>query len=410
MKIIHKAEIERLLPKNDIPRSLHAELYQHFFEEEVTVLYGPRQVGKSSEIAKCLLELVERNDVDIHYFNLDRIPKDFENPEHFIQSILAQKADPSTKSYVILDEAQRVPNIGLFIKYIYDKKLPIKFVVTGSASLDIKEKIKEPLTGRKKEFFMGPLTLPEILKARGVDTKQMTGSFDLTDQILEEYMIFGGYPAVVTALSHDKKRDKLNEIADSYIMHDIAEIFKIVNPRHIELVATYMAENIGGILSIENMSMMTTIKRYELEKLMTALEKTFVLWLIPPFSKKRVGEITHRPKIYFYDLGIRNAVVRKLNASFMVHERGKIFENVIALELMSQFGSEQIKYWRTTNQTEVDFILEKEGGRIDAWEAKYDYPGTTMPKNLQSFTSQYGDILDRAAVISRQNYAYVGRT
>jgi len=161
---------------------------------EVTILYGTRQVGKSSELYKCMKVLLEENSlVDIFYYNLDYMTDEFKNPEYFINSIMAQKNDIDKIAYIFIDEAQRLENIGLFIKYIYDLKKHIKFVLSCSASLDIKEKIKEPLTGKKEELYLSTLNLNEILNYQKINIETIQGFFPKLKTILEDYLIYGGY-------------------------------------------------------------------------------------------------------------------------------------------------------------------------------------------------------------------------
>lgn len=403
MKISSQKEIESQLAKPRIARTIHDELFKSLEQEEVSVLYGPRQVGKSCEIALCIYELLaQETSADIFYFNLDIITEDFSNPDNFLSSILAQKSDKSTKTYVFIDEAQRLENIGLFVKYIYDQKHKIKFFLTGSASMDIKTKIKEPLTGRKKEFFLYPLTLSEILVFRGFNIKNIEGNFSVLEKTLEEYLLFGGYPSVVTNADIKSKKEKLEEISQSYIMRDIASLFEISDLATLNVIAVFLAENIGNLVSKENISKLAAASKYETEKILSALEKTFVFWYVRPFAKNRAKEIIHRPKIYFLDTGIRNALIRKLDPALVTADKGKLFENAVANQLAAHYKSQYVKFWRTINQTEIDFIVEKEGGKLDIWEAKYSWDQTLMPRNVASFIANYKSIVDGTEIISKQ--------
>src|SRR3989344_4579714 len=226
MKITSIDQITRLVKVPFINRSLHSSLLNHVTNSlDVTVLYGPRQVGKSQEIYKSLQSLLKDNDADLFLYNLDVIPDEFESPDAFLATLLAQKANPDRKTYVFIDEAQRLENIGLLVKYIYDQNKNIKFVLTGSASLDIKGKIKEPLTGRKQEFFLSPLTLKEIVNFRGLNPENISSSFPLLETILEDYLLFGGYPEVVSLETKGLKAAKIAEIAESYTLRDISAFF-----------------------------------------------------------------------------------------------------------------------------------------------------------------------------------------
>jgi len=407
MKIISNDQIKTLVKTPFIERSLHAPLLTHIkTAPEVTILYGPRQVGKSQEIYRCIENLLKDNTQDVFMYNLDIIPEEFENPDIFLATILAQKSGHfATKTYVFLDEAQRLENVGLFIKYLYDQNKNIKFILTGSASLDIKAKIKEPLTGRKQEFFLAPLTLKEIVHFQGININNLSSNFPLLENILNDYLLFGGYPEVVTLTTKVLKTAKITEIAESYTLRDISAFFNLTSTKTIQLVARFLAESIGNILSKENISKIGGIPKYQTEKALEALEKSFIVYLIPPMAKTPSKELIHRPKIFFQDLGIRNAILKKLDPSLILVDKGQLFENAIACELLSIFGKDNLKFWRTTNQTEVDFIVTKPNGKAAAIETKYQWESkNSLPKNLQSIKQQYPDLIEEIKVISKSDY------
>lgn len=406
MKIETKNQAEKLINKPFIDRSIHADLYKSLQRREVTVLYGARQVGKSTEVLKLISVLFDdTTPKDIFYFNLDIISEDFKNPDSFINSIFAQKSDAKTKTYIFIDEAQRLDNVGLFVKYIYDSQPDIKIMLTGSASLDIKQKIKEPLTGRKTEYYLSPLSLKEILVYNGMIPSNLSGNFEAFNTIMENYLLYGGYPQVVILQDESLKKQKLLEISESYILRDIADLFGINNTDNLRLVATYLAENVGNVLSKDNLCKYSGLTKHEVEKCLNALQKSFILNLVKPFAKDRSKELIHRPKIYFQDLGIRNATLKKLDRSLIVADKGALFENAVLLALEKPtVYMESVGYWRTSNQTEVDFVVSKEGGRVSAYECKYSYDGESLPKNLKSFGKTYADIVDEVKVVSMESF------
>lgn len=404
MKIANIQEVTRLLPTTFIPRTLTHALEQSLTIPEVTVLYGPRQVGKSAIVLQLMKQLVSQHPApDIFYFTLDHPRDDFDDPDQFLRSIMAKRPNSTVPCYIFIDEAQRINNVGVFIKYLYDLQMNIKFILTGSASLDIKQKIKEPLTGRKREFYLPPLTLTELLAYRGLKMKE-EGSIRETQELLDEYLLFGGYPGVVLAPSREEKMARITEIADSYIFRDISELFTIQNIQSLRILVSFAAENIGNLVSRDNLSTIASVSKYEVEKMMTAIEKTFIVWLAHPFAKNRAKELIHRPKLYFHDTGIRNAVLRKLDPHLIAADKGKLFENVVANELKARYGQDVIKFWRTHNQTEVDFVVSKPTGKVDIVEAKYSWDTEKLPPNMRSFTDLYKDIVDTARVISKENY------
>src|SRR3989344_8193570 len=284
MKIASLNQVTSLIKTPFIDRAIHASLLSHIKDAiEITILYGPRQIGKSQEIYTCLEQLFRSGTSDLFLYNLDIIPDEFESPDAFLATIVAQKTNPAAKTYIFIDEDQRLENIGLLVKYIYDQNKNIKFVLTGSASLDIKAKIKEPLTGRKQEFFLSPLTLKEIANFRGINPNQVTSGFPLLDKVLDEYLLYGGYPEVVTIEAKAQKIAKISEIANSYTLRDISSFFEFDTSKTLQLVARFLAENIGNILSKENISKIGGITKYQTEKALEALEKSFIIRLVPPF-------------------------------------------------------------------------------------------------------------------------------
>ncbi len=403
--------ITTLLPTNFVSRQIHNTLMQAINNPEVTVLYGARQVGKTSELYKCISELLKDNpSTDVFYFNLDYPTNEFQNPEYFLNSINAQRVTLDQRAYVFIDEAQRLENISIFIKYIYDQKRNIKFVLSGSASLDIKEKVKEALTGRKEELYLSALSLNEILDYRGIDIDLIQGYFPKLKVILEEYLLFGGYPNIVTESITERKISKLKEIAESYIYRDITNLFQIENINHVKVTASYLAENIGNLLSKDNVAKVGQLSKYQVEKIINALDRTFVIDLIYPFAKNSLKEITSRPKVYFTDPGIRNAVAGKLSELAILNDRGKLFENALEIHLrdyVRRHKNGELLFWRTLNQTEIDFILKLvvEGKiQLTAYEAKYTWNSDKKPRSLQSFEDRYRTTVLNTKVITSENY------
>jgi len=401
MKIKNIKEIEKFLPKRQIDREIRQSLVKGLTQEEVMILYGPRQVGKCVEVWKMIEGLLRIGGSDIFYFNFDVLPIEARDPEEFLRWIKSMLGEG--KIYVFIDEAQRLANIGRWIKYLYDLKTGIKWVLTGSASLDLKNRTKESLVGRKIEYFLEPLSLREIVKDGNMELGKVEKDFEGLNQKLREYLVFGGYPGVVTITGPDEKKQKLADISETYLISDISQMYGIEDKQNLKMVAIYLAENIGGILSKNNLSNLTGIGKHEVVKCLEALEGGFVVRKIRSFAKDKTKELTHRSKVYFEDLGIRNALLGKLSSEKILMDRGKLFKNLVIKMLSEKWGWENIKYWRTTNQTEVDAVVVKAEGRIEAYEAKYSQL-KSMPKNLVSFGQRYGQILDKTEVIWSGNW------
>lgn len=401
MKITNRSQVEKQIPSKLIVREVYSELLASMSREEVTILYGARQVGKSVQVWQVISKLMSDTQNDVFYFNFDQIPADAQDPDIFINSILSQKI--GKKCFVFIDEAQRKDDIGKWIKYMYDQKQDIKWVLTGSASLDLKNKTKESLIGRKIEIHMGPLRINEILIDKGISVSEIKGRFDQLDKTIEDYLRFGGYPAVYSEQNIDRKIEKLTEIAETYLISDLANLYGIKNQEGLRAVATFLAENIGTVLSKDNLAKVTLTTKFEVEKILEALEGGFVIKKIRTFAKDQSRELTHRPKVFFEDLGIRNAILGKLDEGKLMMEKGKLWENLVIILSANKWKWKNTKYWRTINQTEVDVIIVKPDEKLEVYEAKYTALNYT-PKNIVSFTEKYKNIIDKTIIVTKDNW------
>lgn len=402
--ILDSELIKPLLPKKIISRGLFSKINRHILQrEEVTILYGARQVGKSTFILNILNERIAKGK-KVFYYNLDYDLKNFiTSPTKFIDYIDSNR-DEGEHVTVFIDEAQRLNEVGVFVKYIYDRKVNIKFILTGSASLDIKSKVKESLTGRKGEFFLSPLSIGEFIEFKGIKIEKIKGSFPELQTYLNEYMLYGGYPQVVLEKSDEEKEYKLNEISDSYIFRDMAELFDLENERNIFTIAVFLAENIGNIVSIDNISLYTGIKRYEVEKISKALSKTYTISFMQPISKDKSKELVHAPKVFFKDNGIRNSLLNKMSYELLNPDKGSLFENTIYNLLLSKVGKNNLNFWRNKNQVEVDFIVQEVISQYKAYEVKFLAKSNSLPKNLYSFRDQYPKNTKQIDLITSENY------
>jgi len=398
MKVNEISEIEQLLPKEIIERDILSSLITDFKKKEIQVLYGPRQVGKSV-LLYLLMKKAFTCGAEVFYYNLDAMEEEFTSPQIFINEITSKKRTDGNV-YIFIDEIQRKRDIGLFLKYIYDKNLNFKFIVTGSASLNIKNIINEPLTGRKFEYFLPPLSLFEQAKHKGIETAKLTLSTPSFLEVLENNLLYGGYPQVFLYKTREEKVHKLLEISRSYITRDLTDLFKIENSKELENTAVFLAHNIGNILSKENLGKVMSLTYTKVNSYLDALEKSFVICLVKPYFKDPIKEISHRSKVYFWDNGIRNILLYKSELGKLTLEKGRLFEQVVFQLLKSQV--EEIKYWRNINQTEVDFVMEK-GEKIEVYEAKYSFEKTGVPRNLASFKEKYQKIIEKMEIISKEN-------
>ncbi|MFH1408236.1 MAG: ATP-binding protein [Patescibacteria group bacterium] len=402
MRIENAGQIDNLIPPRFIERDIYSEIKGDIDKKEVQIIYGPRQVGKSS-LMYLLMRDIFNEATDFFYFNLDEIPAIFDSPEVFLADIQSKKKSDGT-TYIFIDEIQRKEDIGLFIKYIYDKNIHFKFVVTGSSSLNIKNMVNEPLTGRKFEYFLRPLNIFEILRFKGINISKISIPTPDILSTIEDILLYGGYPQVVLANVPDDKSAKLLEISKSYITRDLVGVFGVESARELEMVAIYLSENISNILSKENISNMLAIPLSRIEKCLNALEESFVVDLLRPFYKNPVKESSQRPKVFFEDNGIRNALLRKTAPNLILADIGKLFEQMV-FQILRHKYKENVKYWRNINQTEVDFVVTVPNG-ILAFETKYSWDKKTIPQNLKSFEKVYTKELLKSTVISKENIVF----
>lgn len=381
--------------QNLIKRELFPEISRHLAKSEITIITGARQVGKTTLLFQLKEQLLGQNvkAKDIHIFNLDILTnlEAFKDQHDFITFIKSRST--KTKIYVFVDEVQRLKNPGIFFKGIYDLKLPVKFVLTGSSSLEIKSKVQEPLTGRKRLFHLYPFSFSEFLLAKnkallGVLEKREISSIDRRNilYLLDEYLIFGGYPQIVIEENHDEKIKLLNEIYSSYIEKDIVGFLKIKNSLSYSRLTSVLASQIGQLLNANELSRTLNLQVKTINHYLDYLQKTFIIQLLRPFYKNYRKEITKMPKMYFIDSGLRNSSLSAFLPMARRTDKGLLLENFILEELKDQ----KVKFWRTKTQSEVDFVLEHHNGNIIPLEVKAAKLKTpNIGRGLRSFINQY---------------------
>lgn len=394
---LHKNEIQRRISEKYIPRLLESTLQQYLDINEVLIVYGARQVGKSTMLLHLAQNLIDT--YPVYYYSVDKeIDADLQDTKRLL-AVLHDDLQKCEKVYVIIDEAQRIKNISLFVKEIYDQKLPIKFILSGSASFAIKSDVKEPLTGRKFEFFLPPLQLHEIFEYQGITITEETQLTSQLEEILSEYMLYGGYPKIYSTKDPDLKVQRLEEIVDTYITRDMAELFDIEDTNSVRKVTSYVAGNIGNLLSIDKIGTLGGVSRYNTEKILNALEKVFILYKVHPLSNDKFKEVSRSPKMYFSDPGLRNAFIGKTEESLIISDIGHIFENTIGIQLINKYKLKNVNYWRNNNQTEVDFVVSNKS-KLTGYEVKYDWKSEKKPRSLRSFEKRYnahGVVIDKSS-------------
>ena len=376
------------------PRDILTPLQENIDNNKAIGIIGSRQVGKSSVLFLLIRHLLRERNVpqeQIFYFNLDdlKLHELFANIPEFLHFI---GKDSAKRRYVFIDEAQRLNNPGLFLKEIYDLNLNIKIFFSGSSQLELRSKTREHLVGRARIFQLHRLSFREYLQFNTPITPR---------QALEEILVYGGYPEV--ALERDPLQKKLliKDIYQSYVEKDITDFLKIDNVLAFNNLVKLLAVQTGNLLNRENLAKSLRIGRPVIEKYLDILESTFIIKRIYPFHRNYKKEITKTPKIYFLDSGLRNFVINNFNPPELRPDLGTLFENFYLHELLcSDFhGLRKINFWRTTNQVEIDFIVQDEE-RLRAIEVKWS--GRGQPRSFRTIKRYYPEI--ETQVITSLNY------
>lgn len=342
-----------------LERAITSKLLNKLIANKVLVLLGARRVGKTILIQ----ELLNRH-IKEPYLMLN-------GEDMATMAILAQRTVENyqrligTKKLLIIDEAQKIPEIGLALKLMVDSIAGLKIIATGSSVFDLSNKLGEPLTGRKYTFYLFPLAQMEY-----------SGSENLveTRARLEERMIYGCYPELLSLTGNDEKEVYLNELVGSYLLKDILEYEGIKNSSKVLKLLQLIAFQIGKEVSLEELGKQLGISRNTVERYLDLLSKVFVIYRLPGFSRNLRNEITKTSRWYFYDNGIRNALINNFNPLMIRNDTGELWENYLLAERLKFQHYNGIHsnnyFWRTYQQQEIDLIEEREGN-LFAYEIKW---------------------------------------
>ncbi|MDP3983171.1 MAG: ATP-binding protein [bacterium] len=375
-----------------IPRFIQKSVIKDLFKGKVILLFGPRQVGKTTLVRSIMRDVKVKS----AYFNCD---------EPDVKQQLEGKTSTELKSFlggaelVILDEAQRVLDIGMTLKLLVDTYPEIQIIATGSSSFDLSAKAGEPLTGRNFPYTLYPLSELELSVVHDPLYLRST---------LEERLRFGQYPEIYTAESNDKER-LLGIIKKDYLLKDILAYGAIRGASKIMRLLQALALQIGHEVWPAELGNMLDMDRKTVESYLDVLEQTFIIFRMPSFNRNLRKELGKRYKIFFYDLGLRNALINNFNPLKLRNDVGQMWENYIIAERMKYHSYLQTSvnhyFWRTYDQQEIDLIEEK-GGKITGHEMKWNpkrkhrvpkvflssYPGSKVeiitPDNYRNFVGK----------------------
>lgn len=354
-----------------IQRRIFERIGQRLSDPKAIVLKGARQVGKTTLINQLL-----KSTNNVLWVNGD-------NPNSRLRwnnmDITMLRHMTEGYDYLVIDEAQRIENIGLTAKMAVDNQLPVKVILLGSSSLDLASSVNEPLTGRKWSYELFPLSWAELVQAY-----RLPPMLDL----LDERLIYGCYPEVVT---QDSKEERLREIAASYLYKDILEYGDIRKPDLLIQLLQALAYQVGSEVSYQELSRLLGVDIKTVQRYVQLLEDSYVLLRLSALSTNPRKEISTSRKIYFLDNGIRNAVIDDFNPFRMRKDRGQLWENFVITELYKQRRNRgrggQFYFWRNRSQAEVDLVI-RSSGQYEAFECTYN-PRRANRKLPNSFLKRY---------------------
>lgn len=351
------------------------------------VLYGPRQVGKTTLV----------NDI-INELGLKTLILNGDQRGAWWESLTSRELSKITllvSGYdaVFIDEAQRIPEIGLSIKILLDNFPQLKVIITGSSSLDLASKISEPLTGRIYSYKLFPISQKEL--------REIYTPHELETQN-EERLIYGSYPELFSLNSIQEKTEYLHNLTDAYLYKDLLEFGDIRNSSKIRDLLKLLAFQIGSQVSLNELANELELSRTTVDRYIDLLEKSFIIFRLSGFSRNLRKEVTSMDKIFFYDVGVRNIIIGNFNSLKNRDDAGKLWENFLIVERMKRQEYTRIIYshyfWRLTSGAELD-LIEETNGKLHGFELKY---GKKVPKPPKSWIITYPGAT--ASTVNRNNW------
>lgn len=367
-----------------IKRILHTNILQKFFKNKAILLFGPRQSGKTTLVKSILSQRKEQ----ILQLNGD---------EYDVRELLKNPTSGKLKSVIgkskiiFIDEAQRVEDIGIVLKLFTDHIPDVQVIATGSSAFELANKTNEPLTGRKYEFMLYPISFQELVDHHGLLEEK---------RFLEHRLVFGSYPEII--VNQTEAKELLTDLATSYLYKDLLTLEQMKKPALLEKIVKAIALQIGNEVSYYEIAQLVGADNQTVERYIELLEQAFVVFRTPALSRNVRNEIKKGKKIYFYDNGVRNTVIGNLSLLHTRNDAGVLWENYLMSERMKFLrynGIDAQRYfWRTTQQQEIDYVEECEG-KMFAFEFKWN--DNKKVKFSKTFTEHYD--IESQRVISPKN-------
>lgn len=372
-----------------ISRKIEGKIRNHIPRKEYTIITGARQSGKTSLVRRLFAEMRESNP-KVFFVTLEDKEALFainENPENIFRyaarpDILNKAPGSGVQVFIFIDEIQYASDPSNFLKYLYDKYLDtLKIIATGSSAFYIDSSFNDSLAGRKRLFTLRTLSFEEFLIFKGKDA--LSGELALLRNqpdyqsifknelltLLDEFLVYGGYPEVVLENDLTKKKELLKEIKDSFLKRDI-DGSGVSNSEAFYKLFTLLAGQTGSLLNKNELSNTIGVDNKTIDKYLAVLQKHFHIGLVKPFSTNLRKELTRMPKIYFYDPGMRNILLNRFSDFHQREDQGALVENFVFCRLEELHGTDLIKFWRTADGKEVDFVLTSDYETGSAFEVK----------------------------------------
>lgn len=349
-----------------IPRIIHIE--DILEKNKAVIIYGPRQAGKTTLVK----DFLSHTNLKYKLFSGDQL--DF--ADHFSKCDLELiKKLLGDTQLLVIDEAQKIDNIGTAIKLVVDNILNIYVIATGSSSFDLANATDEPLTGRKNLVTLYPVAMMEL--------RQIYTPYEL-EKNLSEYLIYGTYPNIITYKTHEQKQNRIVEIKNAYLIKDILKFHNVKKSQIIINLLKLLAFQLGSEVSTTELGSQLGLDNKTAMHYLALLEKSFVIFRLNGFSRNLRKEVTKMGKYYFYDLGIRNALIANFNDLDTRDDIGQLWENFLMIERIKSNAYKNLAvnyyFWRTYDQKEID-LIEERGGKLYGYEFKWKKDKTKPPKD-----------------------------
>ena len=371
-----------------IQRTLLSRLGDFLLPGKVLVVYGPRQVGKTTLVQDLLKTVPLRS----KFINADELVYREVLSSQDRQQLGEVLGDAQL---LVIDEAQRVPEIGLNLKILIDSNPDVVILATGSASFDLANKISEPLTGRKLTFNLYPVSYRELARA--------LGGLEARSQ-LARWLVWGAYPEIAVTDLPDLRERLLGELVGSYLYRDILELEGVRRSEKIVDLLRLLAFQIGQEVSLSELAMKLAINRRTVDRYLDLLEKVFVIFKVEGFSRNLRKEITKNSRYYFFDNGVRNSLIQNFNPPELRNDIGQLWENYLMVERRkaNQAAGQDVNayFWRTYDQKEIDYI-EEFGGRLYGYEFKWRGDGIRKATRNEFLAAYPGSLLE---VVNQENF------